>query len=73
LDKEPATHNDNLGGYLVYYKIDPAGNITKGDLFDYKREGIRFQPANFERIGTKSIVNRAYKGKQSRVVIISQK
>ena len=73
IDKEPALHNDAMGGYLVYYKIDAAGNITKGDLFDYKKEGIRFQPANFERLGSKSFVNRAYKGKQSRVVVISQK
>lgn len=73
LDKEPASHSDGLGGYLVYYKIDASGNITKGDLFDYKKEGIRFQPANFERLGIRSIVNRAYKGKQSRVVVISQK
>ncbi|MBL0047812.1 MAG: hypothetical protein IPP32_06930 [Bacteroidetes bacterium] len=73
LDKEPALHRDGAGGYLMYYKIDKEGNVSKGDLFDYKKEGIKFKPVEFQNIGKKTLVNRAFKGKQSRVVVITQK
>ena len=73
IDQAPARHSDGLGGYLVYYKVDQNGQVTKGDLFDYKKEGIKFAPFEFQQIGKKTLANRAYKGAQSRVVVVSQK
>ena len=73
MDKEPALHRDGMGGYLMYFKIDKNGEVSKGDLFDYKKESIKFNPIDFQNIGNKTMVNRAFKGKQSRVVLLNQK
>ena len=40
-----------------------AGNVVKGDLFDYQKEGIKFKPVEFQMIGNKTLVNLAFKGK----------
>ena len=73
LDKEPAYHVDGAGGYLVYAKIDSKGTVSKGDLFDYKLEEIKFEPAEFQELGNKTLVNRAFRGKISRVVMLNKK
>ena len=73
VNKEPSYHQDGRGGYLVYSKIDGNGNVTKGDLFDYDEEKIRFEPAEFQKLGNTTMVNRAFKGRMSRVVLLNQK
>jgi len=73
LDKEPEYHTDGAGGYLVYYKIDGKGNTSKGDLFNYREEEIKFEPADLEYLGVKTMVNRAFNGRLSRVVMLKQK
>lgn len=69
----PSYHRDGAGGVLVYSKIDSNGTVTKGDLFDYKAEGIRFEPAEFQYLGNKTMISRAFKGRMSRVVLLNQK
>src|SRR6188768_2722578 len=67
-DKEPATHKDGAGGFLVYTKIDPNGVLTKGQIMDLREEEVSIYGSDFELIDDTQIVTRAKVKKLSKIL-----
>lgn len=70
-DQVPAYHGDGAGGFLTYSTIDAKGNITKAKMFDYREKDINLWPADFEKVGDNQIINRAFDGRESKVLLIT--
>jgi hypothetical protein len=70
-DQPPAKHQDGAGGFLTICKIDAAGNVTKGNLFDIRESDVRIWPAEMDRLTTNTLFGRAFGDGKSKMMKIT--
>jgi len=75
LDKVPYKHLDDAGGYFMVSKIDKDGTVSKGKLFNLRKDGLEIWPADIDLIAPDVMVGRALneKSKQSKMMKIEFK
>ena len=69
-DKVPARHLDGAGGYFTVCKLDKDGNMTKGKLFNLRKDGLQIWPSELSLLSPNVLVGRAVKDKQSKMMKI---